>query len=936
MPQPTLSQTSNTSPATLPPNTVSGAHNSKRPDEDISPNGRTAPHPPELHVNGAPLAPVLRSKKSSNGSGHDETAWGSHFWVTLVDPQSQVSFFACPATGEVSWDPPVGNFVLPPNKDGEWWEISDESRGGIPYYYHTKSGKTVWDRPEGFVIPLTVLQNTALGRRLSKTFNTTSVSDASKRPVNRRSRTNLNERNPSQVQIYSRPSQSSTRSSPGQTYPPAKRQPPMRRSLSSDQYNTVGCSTSQPHSQQPGRSWSHGTAGLAVSQLPPIPGSPYATEASAPSTPTSSKSRPAVSRKASNHSIRSEKEDVAPIKHAEQELPNPVRSKSSASYHPSRSPPQSLSAAVEMLSQKQAQTPPHSPMSMKTVSTESGYASQLDKAMDEGKSQAIPPPVPMPITPTKTKAPRVGGKIISLPILNAEATSNMSPVKRRAAGKPIPVERAVPPTPRANVASLSTGLYPILPEDLASDIQQFVESNFCKTVLFDASYWFPFPAQGPHGTDDGLAKGEFSTLIILSLRQLMRCDNRQAPLTSPLLNITRSLHKDAVKAFKVIQRLMGDREREARPGRLQNDGQLQSMASLNTSTHSLSSGSLGMLEEERWLLGEGLTHGELRDEIYCQLMKQLTGNSNAESQFKGWQILCVLLVTFPPSKNFETYFRSFLQQRTSQTEGRVDVMAKYCLKRLSVIAKRGPRGKPPSMSEIETASDAAFNPSTFGEPLDAIFRLQERNYPHQRIPIILPFLADGILALGGTKAEGIFRVPGDGDSVSELKLRIDKGYYNLEGVDDPHVLASLLKLWLRELCDPLVPDEMYNECITNASDPEACVSVVERLPTINRRVVLFIISFLQLFLDERVLAATKMTSANLALVMAPNLLRCSSESMAVVFTNALYEQTFVHNLLLNLRCTSVDPDYVPQHGLGAVLTGAPPRTSKSRSRRMHG
>lgn len=155
-----------------------------------------------------------------------------------------------------------------------------------------------------------------------------------------------------------------------------------------------------------------------------------------------------------------------------------------------------------------------------------------------------------------------------------------------------------------------------------------------------------------------------------------------------------------------------------------------------------------------------------------------------------------------------------------------------------------------------------------------------------KIPIILPFLADGILALGGTKTEGIFRVPGDGDAVSDLKLRIDKGYYSLDGVDDPHVLASLMKLWLRELCDPLVPDELYNDCVSSSKDPDACVQIIHRLPTINRRVVLFAVSFLQLFLDEKIQAVTKMTSANLALVMAPNLLRCNSESMAVVFTNA--------------------------------------------------
>ena len=154
------------------------------------------------------------------------------------------------------------------------------------------------------------------------------------------------------------------------------------------------------------------------------------------------------------------------------------------------------------------------------------------------------------------------------------------------------------------------------------------------------------------------------------------------------------------------------------------------------------------------------------------------------------------------------------------------------------------------------------------------------------MPIILPFLADGILALGGTKSEGIFRVPGDGDLVSGSKLRIDRGYYTLDGVDDPYVLASAMKLWLPKLCDPLVLDETYNECIASAGDPTACVRLVECLPTINRWVVLFMVSVLQLFLDKRIQTMTKMTPANLALVMAPNLLRCSSESMAVVFMNA--------------------------------------------------
>ncbi|KAK7676087.1 hypothetical protein QCA50_020958 [Cerrena zonata] len=77
------------------------------------------------------LAPQISISSSANTSLGSQVGdgWGAHFWVTLVDPQSGVSFYACPSTGEVSWDPPVGNFLLPPSPDGEWWEMFDEASG---------------------------------------------------------------------------------------------------------------------------------------------------------------------------------------------------------------------------------------------------------------------------------------------------------------------------------------------------------------------------------------------------------------------------------------------------------------------------------------------------------------------------------------------------------------------------------------------------------------------------------------------------------------------------------------------------------------------------------------------------------------------------------------------------------------------------------------
>ena len=60
---------------------------------------------------------------------------------------------------------------------------------------------------------------------------------------------------------------------------------------------------------------------------------------------------------------------------------------------------------------------------------------------------------------------------------------------------------------------------------------------------------------------------------------------------------------------------------------------------------------------------------------------------------------------------------------------------------------------------------------------------QEEVFPGHPVPRILPFLADAILALGGSRTEGIFRVPGDADGVQDLKCRIENGKYEYSGIN---------------------------------------------------------------------------------------------------------------------------------------------------------
>ena len=87
------------------------------------------------------------------------------------------------------------------------------------------------------------------------------------------------------------------------------------------------------------------------------------------------------------------------------------------------------------------------------------------------------------------------------------------------------------------------------------------------------------------------------------------------------------------------------------------------------------------------------------------------------------------------------------------------------------------------------------------------------------------------------------RVPGDIDEVNMLKVRMDR--WNSADCNDPHVPTSLLKLWYRELYEPLIPASVYDLCVQNCNNPTVALRIVEQLPHINRLVLTYLIRFLQ-------------------------------------------------------------------------------------------
>uniref|UniRef100_A0A6B2LGC1 Rho-GAP domain-containing protein n=1 Tax=Arcella intermedia TaxID=1963864 RepID=A0A6B2LGC1_9EUKA len=158
------------------------------------------------------------------------------------------------------------------------------------------------------------------------------------------------------------------------------------------------------------------------------------------------------------------------------------------------------------------------------------------------------------------------------------------------------------------------------------------------------------------------------------------------------------------------------------------------------------------------------------------------------------------------------------------------------------------------------------------------------------IPIIVSN-AVNYLSIHGPKTEGIFRLSGKMQTIEEIKTSYDRGVpIDFQNETEVHAIAGILKLYLRELPDPLLCFSSYKQwiesyCPTDIEGTKHKMKVLlGQLPTINRNILALLMRLCAAITVHS--AENKMTFSNLAICLAPNILKAPDESLTLALMDA--------------------------------------------------
>ncbi|XP_048883629.1 rho GTPase-activating protein 24-like [Brienomyrus brachyistius] len=225
----------------------------------------------------------------------------------------------------------------------------------------------------------------------------------------------------------------------------------------------------------------------------------------------------------------------------------------------------------------------------------------------------------------------------------------------------------------------------------------------------------------------------------------------------------------------------------------------------------------------------------------------------------------------------------------------------------------------------------SFKRRVFGQRLEET-AVYERRYGEHAAPLVVEQCV-AFIRERGLEEVGLFRQPGQATLVKELQVAFDAGEKpTFDSSTDVHTVASLLKLYLRELPEPVVPFSCYQEFLQcgkrvhleRRQALEDLKKLLRELPVANFSLLHYVCRFL--FEVQSHSHINKMSIQNLATVFGPNILRPKADDPESIIEGAALVQQLMSELIQECDGLFVK-DAEAGHGPSSLLPPEPPADS---------
>ncbi|KAL6527620.1 Rho GTPase-activating protein 2 [Orobanche minor] len=146
------------------------------------------------------------------------------------------------------------------------------------------------------------------------------------------------------------------------------------------------------------------------------------------------------------------------------------------------------------------------------------------------------------------------------------------------------------------------------------------------------------------------------------------------------------------------------------------------------------------------------------------------------------------------------------------------------------------------------------------------------------VPTILLLMQERLYALGGLKAEGIFRINPENRKEEHVREQLNRGIVP-ENVD-VHCLAGLTKAWFRELPSGVL-DGLSPEQVLKCSREEEFVELIKQLKPTESCLLGWAIDLMADVVEQE--EFNKMNARNVAMVFAPNMTQFARYPHGTIF-----------------------------------------------------